>query len=577
MQFFLAEVRNVKDPDNQGKVQVRIYGYNDDEQTNKDENLHWALPIMPVTSASTGGVGTLPHGVIKGSRVLGMFIDETQKHAIILGSYYRSHKPTDKNDNTGGQEQLDKTSKGVDLPKPGNVTTKQDPDNIPDNRGKNPFLTRADGKPLNTDDDKYNEATFTDNGFGQAAINTIRKMFAPNADQPTIAGAPPGLDLPSALKAVDPSGAAQTLVQFFAQMALVAAMMNMTNKSGSSSGVKSTVTDAFTGALSRLAAKYGFEIIINIFTKCLGNGGINQIDVQYQDIVRRGLAKLIENVAQYGVNNLPLSETPTLIYHTDKDPVPLPVVGDPPNLYVQQYYQVGQDPWVGFIEWKGPNGDYVYTVRSATDHPYPSNQDAIYSDAENELVKALDPYIRKGSITPFELNKILEACMTSTYNNGLEKNLGKGSSTSLAALIGLIGLIGTAINLVQTLQLPKSVLNAGSVTRTLTNFARNIAILKSMKNMSGGAFGLPGVGQLGMIANLAGLATGNISSLVGNIAGNLLGDAVNSFVGGEAANIVSNITSAVTSGVISGAVVKNMGGNNTMVKAVVLSKIISEI
>jgi hypothetical protein len=569
---FLAEVRNVKDPDNQGKVQVRIYGFNDDEQTNKDENLHWALPIMPVTSASTGGVGVLPHGLVKGSRVIGIFLDDTNKHAIIFGSYYRSHKPTDNNDNTGGQEQLDKTSKGVDLPKPGNVAK-----DIPDNRGKNPFLTRADGKPFNTDNDRYNEATYTDNGVGQAAINTIRKLFAPNADQPTIAGAPPGLDLPSALKSVDPNGTAQTLIQFFAQMALVAAMMNMTNKSGSSSGIKTTVTDAFTGALSRLAAKYGFEIIINIFTKCLGNGGINQIDVQYQDIVRRGLAKLIENVAQYGVNNLPLSETPTLIYHTDKDPVPLPIVGSAPDLYVQQYYPADQDPWVGFIEWKGPDGNYVYTVRTATDHPYPSTQDAIYSASENELVQALDPYIRKGSITPSELNKILEACMMSTYNNGLEKNLGKNSSNSLAALIGLIGLIGIAVNLVQTLQLPKSVLNTGSVTRTLTNFARNIAILKSMKNMSGGAFGLPGVGQVGMILNLAGLATGNISSLVGNIAGNLVGDTVNSFVGGQAANILGNITAAVTSGVITGAVVKNIGGNNTMVKAVVLSKIISEI
>ena len=168
--------------------------------------------------------------------------------------------------------------------------------------------------------------------------------------------------------------------------------------------------------------------------------------------------------------------------------------------------------------------------------------------------------------------------MTTTLNNGIESTLGRGTSNNLSSLIAILGAIGAVINLTQSLQLPQSVLRQASVSKTLTTFARNIAILRSMKNMSSSAFAAAGIGQLGgLLGNMAGLATGNISSIVGNIAGDLVGNAVNNVVGAEVANIVGNLTSAVTSGVISGAVVKNMGGTNNMVKAVVLTKIISSI
>ena len=574
IEFFFGEIRNVKDPDHQGKVQVRVYGYNDNEQKFKDENLQWALPLLPVTSASTGGVGTLPHGTVVGSRVFGAFLDETQKHMVILGTFPRAYEPRDPTDNTGGKEGVKPETKGTDLVKAGNVP---DPEKtIADNRGKNPF-NYLFGKVFDTDNDKYNEARFTNNGEGKPGVNTARDMFAPKANDPTIAGTT-GMDLPSAIKNVDPLGTAQTLIQFFTQMALVANMMKLTNKSGSSSGVKAVVIDAFTGALKRLSNKFGFETIINIFTVCLGNGGIYSIDVQYRDIVTRAIAKLIEDTAEYGFSNFPVYENPRIIYQTKTDPVPKPIYGFAPDLYVQQFYDSASDPWKGFIEWKGPNGDLIYTVRGVEDYPWASHQDYMYSQAENELFYALSPFIKKGSISASELNIILEKCMTTTLNNGIERTLGKGTSNNLSSLVAILGAIGAIINLTQSLQLPKSVLNQGSVSRTLTTFARNIALLRSMKNISSGAFGIPGIGQLGgLLGNMAGLATGNISSIVGNIAGDIVGNAVNNVVGDQVAGIVDNLTSAVTAGVISGAIVKNMGGTNNMVKAVVLTKIISSI
>ena len=71
MEQFIAEVRNLKDPWESGRVQIRVYGRHDNEQDIKDENLPWATVMMPITSASTNRVGTSPTGLLVGSRVMG--------------------------------------------------------------------------------------------------------------------------------------------------------------------------------------------------------------------------------------------------------------------------------------------------------------------------------------------------------------------------------------------------------------------------------------------------------------------------------------------------------------------------
>ena len=49
--FYSAEVRDIKDPLKSGRVKVRLYNYQNDEQNVKDDHLPWALPLQPVTSA----------------------------------------------------------------------------------------------------------------------------------------------------------------------------------------------------------------------------------------------------------------------------------------------------------------------------------------------------------------------------------------------------------------------------------------------------------------------------------------------------------------------------------------------
>lgn len=92
-----AEIRNIKDPLKSGRYQVRVYGKNDDEEDIKDEDLPWALALMPITSASTGKVGQMPVGLLVGSRVAITYSedDPEEQYPIILGSFHRAGAPSD--------------------------------------------------------------------------------------------------------------------------------------------------------------------------------------------------------------------------------------------------------------------------------------------------------------------------------------------------------------------------------------------------------------------------------------------------------------------------------------------------
>ena len=94
-EFHAAEVRNIMDPLKSGRVQIRIYGLHDDEKAIKDENLPWALPLQPSTSAATGKIGTMPTGLLVGSRVIVSFLknDTAQQYPIIFGSFARGGMP----------------------------------------------------------------------------------------------------------------------------------------------------------------------------------------------------------------------------------------------------------------------------------------------------------------------------------------------------------------------------------------------------------------------------------------------------------------------------------------------------
>lgn len=86
--WFFAYVENVNDPLEIGRVQVRCLEYHSlDHSEIPSEALPWATVIMPVTSASSNGVGTSPNGLVEGSFVLGFFKDgDSQQEPVVIGS-----------------------------------------------------------------------------------------------------------------------------------------------------------------------------------------------------------------------------------------------------------------------------------------------------------------------------------------------------------------------------------------------------------------------------------------------------------------------------------------------------------
>ena len=86
--WFTAIVVSIADPLNAGRVQIRCYEYHEVDTNSqlKDADLPWAMPIMPLTSANAGGVGTSATGLLVGSWVLGFFRDTDLQDPVIIGT-----------------------------------------------------------------------------------------------------------------------------------------------------------------------------------------------------------------------------------------------------------------------------------------------------------------------------------------------------------------------------------------------------------------------------------------------------------------------------------------------------------
>lgn len=85
--WWMGVVEDRIDPENLGRYRVRILGYHTaDKISLPTKDLPWAIPLMPVTSASISGVGINP-SLVTGSTVMGFFADgEDEQQPIIMGS-----------------------------------------------------------------------------------------------------------------------------------------------------------------------------------------------------------------------------------------------------------------------------------------------------------------------------------------------------------------------------------------------------------------------------------------------------------------------------------------------------------
>lgn len=74
--WWIGVVENRQDPEKLGRCKVRIFGYHtDSKELLPTKDLPWCVPIQPITSAATSGLGSSPLGPVEGTWVIGFFLD----------------------------------------------------------------------------------------------------------------------------------------------------------------------------------------------------------------------------------------------------------------------------------------------------------------------------------------------------------------------------------------------------------------------------------------------------------------------------------------------------------------------
>ena len=69
--WFQGVVEDHNDPLMLGRCRVRCLGWHtDDKSLIKTEDLPWAFPMQPITSAAVSGMGSSPTGLVPGSWVI---------------------------------------------------------------------------------------------------------------------------------------------------------------------------------------------------------------------------------------------------------------------------------------------------------------------------------------------------------------------------------------------------------------------------------------------------------------------------------------------------------------------------
>jgi len=425
---------------------------------------------------------------------------------------------------------------------------------------RSPHNQAVGGKPLNTEKAKFAEGkdVTVENGTGPKALETAVQKFVPKAEFPTTASAPPGVDLASIIAQVDPSGKAQVFAGMVKNFAIIKMLMALAggSKGGATMGQtqKNTVTDAFSEALCILCNRTSYVQVLTALNIALAGNAINSISSDYQEIVKNGIAKLVEKALIFGENNIPVKPTPLVFYveKTYTDVVLYDLITDLPDLSTKNYYNLGEDPYIGYMHYTTPESQIALVRRTSYDYPYSNAEAECLAIAEKGIADDLYPYIINNPLTGLPtltasiLNLILEDNKVKHENNGMERVVGKGSSTNLMALApSILGAVGSAVSLASSLYIPDSVLG-GSVSASITNFTKNAAMVSLMGGYAGSALKLPsalaGLGGLGSLAGaLGGMGIsipGAISALGGS--SNLL-NSINSF------GAVSAITGALAS------------------------------
>lgn len=87
--WWIGQVEDRLDPDQAGRVRVRVMGHHTQDQTElSTADLPWAQVLMGVNTGGTSGIGENVHSLVEGTYVFGFWIDGTEaQYPVVFGVF----------------------------------------------------------------------------------------------------------------------------------------------------------------------------------------------------------------------------------------------------------------------------------------------------------------------------------------------------------------------------------------------------------------------------------------------------------------------------------------------------------
>jgi hypothetical protein len=518
---FIAEVADVNDPNQSGRVKVRVVGRHDDRVNIPDSALPWAQVLQPVTSAANGRMGTAPVGLTVGSRVVGIFIDADEQLPLILGSVGRAGDPI-----------LGQTVNGAPAV---NTATGSIPASS-QGVAANPYTSLYPGRVSISSVDSRLVSIQSVNRETGGALTTLAQANMINPRLPTTGSydRKSTLDVLDIVNAVDPLSTLSSLPCLNTNLISLESILRFI--SSAINGIANLVAAAIRDALLRLAQKIGLFKLLGLLNAAVANireiqniintlnirvcgvnlinqglfdktnfviasvigelnnasgaivGGLsNAIDLT-TGAVRTGAGILTDSVNS-GVKNLVESVTPVpaaaVATASSAKPNPSLVVTQPPNGYVQQYYTIQNDPFPGYIEWRDPTGSNppTYTLRNGQPN-YANAQQHTNFAAQDYFTDTIGTALLRGDRLDFNtLTQAVSRSSNFAQAFAVSKVLGSGYGTAqtIGVVAALIPTVAAGINTVYQTNIGQATYTSGSTATPTSNFMQSQALLATQR------------------------------------------------------------------------------------------------